>query len=175
MITVDKSKQLYRITTDDIYSDETKKTLSNVLFDGEYLIAGSGVSIAFVKPDQSDTQEQFTIPVEFFKKVTKYKKSVEGKIWKDGNAIKSHLDQTVEPPNEKLNATLATLKKAVEGKLNSPVKHTMELNPKILANLAAAMGTPDAIEIQILANNRAIAIRNGEDFGILMLIRQSKL
>ena len=171
MITIDKSKKLYLVTAPAIYFDETRKTLSNVLFDGEYLIAGSGVSIAFVKPDQSDTQEQFTIPVEFFKKVTKYKKSVEGKIWKDGNAIKSHLDQTVEPPNEKLNATLATLKKAVEGKLNSPVKHTMELNPKLLANLAAALGTPDKIEIQILANNRAIAIRHGEDFGILMLIK----
>ena len=171
MITIDKSKELYRVIADDIYFDQTRQALSNVLFDGEYLIAGSGVSIAFVKPDQSDTQEQFTIPVEFFKKVTKYKKSVEGKIWKDGNAIKSHLDQTFEPPNERLNATLATVKKATEKKLDSEVKHTLELNPKLLANLAAAMGTPDAIEIQILEDNRSIAVRNGEDFGILMLIR----
>src|SRR3972149_995633 len=119
MITIDKSKELYRVIADDIYFDQTRQALSNVLFDGEYLIAGSSMSIAFVKPDQSDTQEQFTIPVEFFKKVTKYKKSVEGKIWKDGNAIKSLLDQTVEPPNEKLNAAIAIIKKAVEGKLDS--------------------------------------------------------
>src|SRR3990172_7880328 len=152
MINIDKSKKLYLVTAPAIYFDETRKTLSNVLFDGEYLIAGSGMSIVFVKPDASDTGEQFTVPTEFFKKVTKYKTSVEGRIWKDGSAIKSHLDQTVEPPNERLNATLATVKKATEKELDSEVKHTLELNPKLLANLAAALGTPDNIEIQILTN-----------------------